>query len=152
MNNFIRITAIIIIASVFIYALIECSNEKIVTDVTKELIIVTVVETEEVVIEKIEEIEWYYFEATAYSANDPAQGTNNVMASGNECYIGAIAVDPEVIPLGTKVEVKGMGEYVAEDTGSAIKGNIIDILFTDKASALEFGRRWVWLRILEEDV
>lgn len=51
-----------------------------------------------------------------------------------------IAVDPKVIPLGTKVIING-NVYVAEDTGSAIKGNKIDIYHSSHASALQWGRR-----------
>lgn len=49
-----------------------------------------------------------------------------------------IAVDKHVIPLGETVTIDGV-EYIAEDTGSAIKGNRIDIFFEDHQTALEFG-------------
>lgn len=51
-----------------------------------------------------------------------------------------IAVDPKVIPLGTKVIING-NVYVAEDTGSAIKGNKIDIYHSSHSSASQWGRR-----------
>ena len=51
-----------------------------------------------------------------------------------------IAVDPKVIPLGTHVWIDGK-EYVAEDTGSAIKGNRIDIYFNSHEQALQWGKR-----------
>lgn len=49
-----------------------------------------------------------------------------------------IAVDPKVIPLGSKVWVEGYGEAIAGDTGGAIKGNRIDILL-DRIALLKNG-------------
>lgn len=62
-------------------------------------------------------------------------------ASGAEARAEhTIAVDPDVFPYGTVLEIGGI-EYVAEDTGSAIVGNRIDIYFDDHQTALEFGRQ-----------
>ena len=94
------------------------------------------------------EVDWYYFIASGYSANDPAQGTDNITATGKEVRKGIIAVDPDVIPLGTKVEIKDMGIFTAEDTGGKIKGNRVDIYFDSKKEAKEFGRKGVWIRII----
>ncbi len=58
------------------------------------------------------EIEWFYFVATGYSANDPLQGTNNITATGKEIKKGMIAVDTKIIPLGTKIEIKDMGVLI----------------------------------------
>lgn len=52
-----------------------------------------------------------------------------------------IAVDPSVIPLGSKVVINGH-EYIAEDTGGGIKGNKLDIFFDSHREALNFGVRW----------
>lgn len=49
-----------------------------------------------------------------------------------------IAVDPEVISLGSEVEINGL-KYIAEDIGGAIKDNRIDIFFSDHEDALEYG-------------
>jgi uncharacterized protein YabE (DUF348 family)/3D (Asp-Asp-Asp) domain-containing protein len=73
-------------------------------------------------------------EATAYTPWDPGCGGIRVIAHRKEHYgipdgWGVIAVDPRVIPLGTKVFVEGYGYAVAADTGGAIKGNIIDVCF-----------------------
>ena len=97
-----------------------------------------------------ETIEWYYFVATAYSANDPTQGTKNITATGKVVYEGIIAVDPKIIPLGTKVEIKDLGKFTAEDTGGKIKGNRIDIYFSSREEAKEFGRQGIWLRMIPD--
>lgn len=57
-----------------------------------------------------------------------------------------IAVDPDVIPLGTQVIIDGQ-TYTAEDTGSVVKGNVIDIYFSDHEETEEYGRqdREVWI-------
>lgn len=51
-----------------------------------------------------------------------------------------IAVDPNVIPYGSEIQIDGH-TYIAQDTGGAIKGNHIDIYFNDHQEALEFGRQ-----------
>jgi len=101
---------------------------------------------------KAETIEWYYFVATAYSANDSTQGTSNITATGKVVYEGIIAVDPKVIPLGTEVEIKDLGKFIAEDTGGKIKGNRIDIYFSSRAEAKEFGIQGIWLRMIPDTV
>lgn len=60
-----------------------------------------------------------------------------------------IAVDPNVIPLGTKVHVEGYGYAIAADTGGAINGGKIDVLFYSKSEAINWGRRTVTVTILE---
>jgi 3D (Asp-Asp-Asp) domain-containing protein len=60
-----------------------------------------------------------------------------------------IAVDPKVIPLGTKVYVEGYGEAVAGDTGGAIKGNKIDVHMSTKQKATNWGVRTVKVQILK---
>ena len=110
-------------------------------------------EKEEVVIKEVveveKEVEWYYFVASGYSANDPVQGTNNITATGKEIKQGMVAVDSKVIPLGTKIEIKDMGIFIAEDTGSKIKGNRIDIYFDSKEEAKKFGIKGIWVKIVD---
>ncbi|WP_235822064.1 G5 and 3D domain-containing protein [Gottfriedia luciferensis] len=91
-----------------------------------------------------------YVEATAYSPYDAGMsGTTalgiNVRKNPNTKLI---AVDPKVIPLGTKVWVEGYGVAIAGDTGGAIKGRRIDILMPTKDDCFDFGRRTVKIRIL----
>ena len=99
-----------------------------------------------------EETEWFYFIATGYSANDPAQGTSNITATGKEIKIGMIAVDTKIIPLGTEVEIKDLGIFTAEDTGGKIRGNRIDIYFETREEAKKFGRQIIWVRILNSNI
>ena len=58
-----------------------------------------------------------------------------------------IAVDPSVIPLGSKVWVEGYGHAIAGDTGGAIKGNKIDLHFPTK-TAYNFGKRQVKIKVI----
>lgn len=74
------------------------------------------------------------FESTCY-----AQGA--VTASGTKPSLGTIAVDPRVIPLGTKLTVQGYGPGTALDTGGAIKGRRIDVYKPSEAACREWGRR-----------
>ena len=58
-----------------------------------------------------------------------------------------VAVDPSVIPLGTRMTVPGYGEAVAADTGGAVRGAKIDLWFPSVAEALAWGRRTVTITI-----
>lgn len=85
-------------------------------------------------------------EATAYTADDP--GSSGYTASGHRLERGMVSVDPDVIPLGTKLYVEGYGYAVAEDTGGAIVGNRIDLAMDSTSEALDFGRRDVVVYVL----
>ena len=86
-------------------------------------------------------------EATAYSSQDPGVGT--ITATGETLRHGIIAVDPRVIPLGTKLYVPGYGYGVAADTGGAIKGNKIDLAYMNRTEALKFGRQTLTIRVYD---
>ncbi len=60
---------------------------------------------------------------------------------------GVVAVDPKLIPLGTKLHVPGYGPALAADVGYAIKGRIIDLWFPSTAKAQNWGRRTVTITI-----
>jgi len=83
--------------------------------------------------------------ATAYTFL--VRGRNT--ASGIPPRRGIAAVDPRVIPLGTKLYVEGYGHALAADKGSSIKGNKIDVFFASRAEALAWGVRYVKVYILE---
>jgi 3D (Asp-Asp-Asp) domain-containing protein len=69
--------------------------------------------------------------------------------TGKRARRGIIAVDPKVIPFHTLLFVPGYGYGVAEDTGSAIKGNHIDVCFPSYRQAKQWGRRRLKVNILE---
>ena len=73
------------------------------------------------------------FKLTFYCACASCSGGYGAgTATGTRCTEGrTIAVDPRVIPLGSKVYIEGFGDFIAEDTGGAIKGNKIDIYLND---------------------
>ena len=64
-------------------------------------------------------------------------------AIGRPAGHGIVAVDPSVIPLGTRLYIPGYGFAIAGDTGGAIHGNRIDLGFNSYADAIRFGRREV---------
>lgn len=88
--------------------------------------------------------------ATAYTAS--CAGCSGTTKTGIDLKANpdakVIAVDPNVIPLGTKVYVEGYGEAIAGDTGGAIKGNRIDIFIPSEQKAEEFGVQQVKVTIL----
>ena len=94
----------------------------------------------------------FIMESTAYSS-DPADtlGGGTVTATGQNLLTNpmAVAVDPNVIPLGTRLYVEGYGEAIASDTGGAIKGNIVDVHFSTYEQCIQWGRRQVKVTILE---
>ncbi|MEL7563759.1 MAG: 3D domain-containing protein [Dehalobacterium sp.] len=83
------------------------------------------------------------FEATAYCSCVKCCGkSDGITKSGVKVHKGTLAVDPRVIPLGTKVYIEGMGWFIAEDTGN-FSGKRIDIYMETHEQALQFGRRKV---------
>jgi 3D (Asp-Asp-Asp) domain-containing protein len=89
-------------------------------------------------------------EATAYCSCDKCCGeyADGITASGVKAKANhTIAVDKNVIPLGTVVLINGK-QYVSEDTGGAIKGNRIDIYFDCHEQALEWGRQQIEIEVL----
>ncbi|QUH19192.1 3D domain-containing protein [Alkaliphilus sp. B6464] len=99
--------------------------------------------------------------ATAYHAGYSSTGKNpgdkyyGLTASGTKVRPGVVAVDPKVIPLGTKLYIEstdGTSHYglaSAEDTGGAIKGNKVDLFFETPQEVKRFGRRKVKVYVLE---
>ncbi|MBH0159014.1 DUF348 domain-containing protein [Fictibacillus sp. 5RED26] len=88
--------------------------------------------------------------STAYTAN--CAGCSGITATGfnlkSNPNAKVIAVDPSVIPLGSKVYVEGYGYAIASDTGGAIKGNKIDVFFSSQSRAESWGRKSVKIRII----
>lgn len=88
--------------------------------------------------------------ATAYTAY--CAGCSGKTATGQNLRANpnqkVIAVDPRVIPLGSRVYVEGYGEALAGDTGGGIKGNHIDVFIPSKQAAANWGVRTVNITIL----
>ena len=88
--------------------------------------------------------------ATAYTAS--CEGCSGITATGINIKANpnekVIAVDPSVIPLGSKVYVEGYGEATAADTGGAIKGNRIDVFIPSEQDAINFGVKQLKVTIL----
>ncbi len=89
--------------------------------------------------------------ATAYTAY--CKGCSGITRTGINLKknpgLKVIAVDPKVIPLGSKVWVEGYGTAIAGDTGGAIKGKKIDVFIPTQSQALKWGRKNVKVKILK---
>jgi 3D (Asp-Asp-Asp) domain-containing protein len=81
-----------------------------------------------------------------YQCNYPYYGAPSYI--GLPLKKGIIAVDPKVIPMGTRLYVEGYGEGIAADQGNAIKGNRIDLCFSTHQEALQYGMKTVKVTIL----
>ena len=92
---------------------------------------------------------WVKFTATGYCpCSSCCNKTTGITASGTKATAGRTVAMSSKYSFGTKVEIKGMGTYVVEDRGGAIKGNKIDIYFNSHQEALNFGRRTLYLRLI----
>lgn len=95
------------------------------------------------------------FDATAYTCNCPQYVGDRRTFTGTAARVGAIAVDPRVIPLGTKMFIASAdGEFVygycvAEDTGGVIKGNLVDLYYDTLEECVQFGRRDIIIYFLD---
>lgn len=87
-------------------------------------------------------------EATAYTNSPRENGGWSRSSLGTPLVDGVVAVDPRIIPLGTKLYVEGYGFAYACDTGSAIKGNRIDLLMPSYSASSAWGRRRVKVHVL----
>ena len=89
--------------------------------------------------------------ATAYTAS--CEGCSGTTTTGIDLKANpdkkVIAVDPSVIPLGSKVYVEGYGEATAADTGGAIEGNRIDVFIPSEQEAINFGVKHVKVTIID---
>lgn len=86
--------------------------------------------------------------ATGYCPGPCCSDGDGVTATGRDARTKGVAVDPRVIPLGSRLDVPDYGAWVpADDVGGAIKGNRIDIRFASHSEAKAFGRRKVRVRV-----
>lgn len=119
----------------------------------------SVIESEPIT-ESIESEEWVDFVATAYCPCEKCCGVwatkRELDDNGNPIVYGAtgiilkqgvsVAAD-KTYPMGTSLEIEGMGTYIVHDRGGAIKGNRLDIYFDNHTDALEFGVQTVNVRV-----
>lgn len=84
-----------------------------------------------------------YAQASAYTY------TGRNTASGTVPAVGTVAVDPSVIPIGSRLYIEGYGYATAWDTGGAVRGNRIDLFMEDRAQCMKWGVRNVKLYVLE---
>lgn len=84
-----------------------------------------------------------YMQATAYTY------TGFRTATGLAPTVGMVAVDPGVIPMGSRLYIEGYGYAWAADTGGAVKGNIIDLFMEERSQCIKWGRRSVKVYILQ---
>ena len=89
----------------------------------------------------------YTMHASAYLPSDG--GGSGITATGMVARRGVVAVDPNVIPLGSRLFIPGYGEAIAADTGGAIVGNTIDLCMESYDEAIQFGRRNVEVYVID---
>ena len=80
------------------------------------------------------------YQITAY-ADSCGNGDGYTATMARPTVGRTIAVDPRKIPLGSRVWIEGLGVFIAEDIGGAVKGNVIDVYVGDYGTAIEWGRR-----------
>jgi 3D (Asp-Asp-Asp) domain-containing protein len=88
--------------------------------------------------------------ASAYTAAaDECGKSDGITASGIKVLEGETIACPPQFPLGTKLRIDGMGTYMCQDRGGAIKGNHVDIYMETKTQAFSFGRRNLLAQVVE---
>ena len=100
----------------------------------------------------------YNMSASAYTlapccvGGKPGSPYYGLTASGMKAGVGVVAVDPNVIPLGSELFIAGYGYAIAGDTGGAIKGMKIDLFFNTLDECYQFGRRNLDVYVIKNDV
>jgi 3D (Asp-Asp-Asp) domain-containing protein len=91
----------------------------------------------------------FIINASAYTAAaDECGKSDGITASGLKVRESETIACPYQFPFGTKINIDGMGTYICEDRGGAIKGNHIDIYMKTKKQAFTFGRRYLLAQIV----
>ena len=112
---------------------------------------------------QVQDEPWVEIVATAYCSCEKCCGVwatrRPVDANGNPIVYGAggvvlqqgvsVAADTSVYPMGTQLEIEGLGTYTVHDRGGAIKGNRIDVYFENHSEAIIFGRKTVRVRVVK---
>ena len=94
---------------------------------------------------------WITMQASSYTDSPSENGGYSTTKMGTALRYGIVAVDPNFIPLGTKIKIDQFPNMIfsCEDIGSAIRGSRIDILLNSKSEAMKFGRRSVKIQIVK---
>lgn len=96
--------------------------------------------------------EWIEFTATGYCSCVSCCGiSTGITASGVKAQASHTVAMPKAYSFGTKIEIKDLGKFVVEDRGSAINGNKLDIYFNTHQEALNWGRRTVFVKVIENE-
>lgn len=87
------------------------------------------------------------FKITGFTDRDAGMDGRGITRSGEPTRWGVVAVDPNLIPLGAKVGIEGMGVFQAMDTGGGVQGKHVDLWFGSRTEALAWGvqLRNVWV-------
>lgn len=85
---------------------------------------------------------------TAYTADAGSSTASGRVVERKPNGISTVSVDPNVIPLGTFLYIEGYGYAVAADTGSAIKGNEVDVYFDNSSECYDWGRKTVNVTVI----
>ncbi|MDD2534366.1 MAG: 3D domain-containing protein [Eubacteriales bacterium] len=94
--------------------------------------------------------EWLEFEISYYTKNERGMDGRGITKTGTQVEAGrTIAVDPDIIPFGTKVYIEGIGYRIAEDCGSAIQNNRIDVYVDHADEFPAIGRHTTRVRIIQ---
>jgi 3D (Asp-Asp-Asp) domain-containing protein/peptidoglycan hydrolase CwlO-like protein len=88
--------------------------------------------------------------ATAYYAGGGGLNGDGTTATGLRARKGIVAVDPRLIPLGTKLYIEGYGQALAADTGGWIKGDRVDLCFDSLDECYRYGRRKIYVYLVED--
>lgn len=88
------------------------------------------------------------FREARYMAASAYTYTGHRTATGRQPAVGMVAVDPQVIPLGSRIYVEGYGYAEAADTGGSIRGDRIDLFMEEHSQCIAWGRRQVKVYIL----
>lgn len=126
----------------------EVVSEKVITPATPQVLRVGTRDTLQTSRGTFRFKQVYTMEATAYNPTDGAP--HGLTATGIPARRGIVAVDPDVIPLGTRVYIPGYGLALAADTGGDIVGNRIDLCMEGYTEAWDFGRRMVKVYIIAD--
>jgi uncharacterized protein YabE (DUF348 family) len=126
----------------------EVVGEKIITQPNPQIVHVGTRDTVQTSRGSMRFSRTYIMEATAYNPTDGAP--HGLTAMGIAARRGIVAVDPDIIPMGSRVYIPGYGLALAADVGGAIVGNRIDLCVEDYDEAVSFGRRMVKVYVLAD--